>query len=285
MSGEKENSCCTASAVARAPWGLWAASRMHRRGAPDDLEAPWRGDGGECFAHHLGIEPAVEALAAGERLDRGDRAGGVLGLVGAIERQEDLVVRRPEPRHADQLPTDARQSLGHAELEPLAGDGRTHLGDPPEQHLGHVDVLLREHGEAARLDDPRLLDGDLARRVPQQVGVVDPHRGDDRHGRVGHVGDVPAAAEPDLEDRGVDRRVGERRERHRGDRLEERHRDVRRGVDEVDVGGHLRIDLDEPFGRQRSPVDRDALGHRLEMRAREAARAKSQPAKQRVDHP
>ena len=73
-------------------------------------------------------------------------------------------------------------------------------------------------------DDAGLLPGDLGDGVAEIVGVVDPDRGDHRDRRVDDVGGVPAPAEPDLDDRDVDRGVGERRERHRGDDLELAHR-------------------------------------------------------------
>ena len=67
-------------------------------------------------------------------------------------------------------------------------------------------------------------------------------------GRVDDVGGVPAAAEPDLDDGDVDRRVGERRERHRGEHLELAHRRAagRLGllVDQLDERLDLAVGLD-----------------------------------------
>ena len=53
--------------------------------------------------------------------------------------------------------------------------------------------------------------------------------------RVGDVGGVPRAAHADLDDRHVDRGVGEGGVGHRDDGLEERQRVVLLGVDEVGV--------------------------------------------------
>ena len=48
-----------------------------------------------------------------ERLDRGDRDGGVVGLVGAVEREEDLVDASPLGRaQVDQRPAADRELVG-----------------------------------------------------------------------------------------------------------------------------------------------------------------------------
>ena len=54
------------------------------RRAAHDLEPTRRVDLRERLAHRLEVEAAVEALATGERLDRRDRAGGVVRLVRAV---------------------------------------------------------------------------------------------------------------------------------------------------------------------------------------------------------
>ena len=56
---------------------------------------------------------------------------------------------------------------------------------------------------------------------PQVLGVVESDRRDDGDPRVRHVGGVPGAAHADLDDRDVDRRVGEQRVGHADHDLEE----------------------------------------------------------------
>ena len=73
------------------------------------------------------------------------------------------------------------------------------------------------------------------------IGVID---GD---GGVGDVGRIPGAAHAHLDDGRVDRGVGERRERHRRDELEEGQRVPAGLVDDRGVRLDLDVDLDEPL--------------------------------------
>ena len=126
--------------------------------------------------------------------------------------------------------------------------------------------------------------------VAEIVGVVDADRRDHGDGRVDDVGGVPAPAEADFDDGHVDRGVGERGERHRGDHLELAHRrappaGLRLLVDEL----HERLDL--AVGRHvvrradRPAVDRYAFHGGLQVRADGAAGATAERGEQRVDHP
>ena len=101
---------------------------------------------------------------------------------------------------------------------------------------------------------------------PSHSGVVQPDRGDHASWRVGDVGGVLDPADADLDHRDVDRRVGERRERHRRGHVEEGQGLAGPVVDQV---GHGR-----PRRRRRrtSParsarLDRDPLAHGLQVRA------------------
>ena len=99
----------------------------------------------------------------------------------------------------------------------------------------------------ALVDDAGLLAGDPGDVVAEVFDVVDADRGDDRDRRVDHVGGVPATAHAHLDDGDVDGRVGERRERHRGEHLELAHRRAAGGLRlRVD---HLHERLDLAVGR------------------------------------
>ena len=91
-----------------------------------------------------------------------------------------------------------------------------------------------------------------AGRVAEVARVVDA----DRRDRLPTAASATLVASqvppmPDLDDGGVDRGVGERRERHRGDELEERQRVPAGPVDDRGVRLDLVVDLDEPLLGQR----------------------------------
>ena len=89
--GENAKESSSAAAAASAPCGLCAASSTIVGLRRMISSRPGRGHLGERLAHHA--RRRAGSLAE-ERLDRGQRDGGVLRLVGAVERQEDLVVAR-----------------------------------------------------------------------------------------------------------------------------------------------------------------------------------------------
>jgi hypothetical protein len=100
---------------------------------------------------------------------------------------------------------------------------------------------------------------DLLDRIAEQPGVVDGDRGDDRYNPVRDIGAVEPATHPDLEHDHVDRSVGEDREGHPGEHLEEGHRSRVALVHQPDVRDDLLVGLDEPFGRDRRAVHDDPL--------------------------
>ena len=81
---------------------------------------------------------------AEERLDGGERHGGVVRLVRAVQRQEDLLVLPAEPAQGDQLPADGDLPRDDPELQPLAGHRRVHFDGLLQQHLRRVHRLLRQ---------------------------------------------------------------------------------------------------------------------------------------------
>ncbi len=255
--------------------------------APDDLQPARGADAGEALADLVGVElPAAGAADAEERLDGGQREGRVLGLVLAVQRQEDvLVLLAADPAQRHQLAADREFAADDAELHALAGDRGVHLDRAPQDGLGGVELLLGDDRDGVGLDDPGLLDGDLAGGLPQLVGVVEADRGDHGDPGVDDVGGVPGAAHADLDHGDVHRRVGEGRVGHAGEHLEEGHRDRLALVDHPHVGLDVAVDLDEPLGGDRGAVQADPLGDALHVRAGVAAGAQLEDGEQLLDHP
>ena len=223
-------------------------------------------------------------MRPGERLDRRQRVRGVAGLVRAVQRQEDLVVAPGHALQVDLLSAQRREPVGDAEVDALAQHDGADLGGTPHDDVEHVRLLLGQHDVGAGLDDAGLLRGDRLGTVAEVGRVVDGDRGDDGDLAVGDVRGVPGAAHADLDDRGVDRRVGERGVGHGDRHLEERQRDLRRVVDDLGVRGDVGERVDEPVLGQRLAVEADALGHRLQVRAGEASGAQVEGTQQGVDH-
>jgi hypothetical protein len=114
----------------------------HDRGAPaDDLEPARRGDLLEGGPH----EVAVQRVLADEGLDGCQRDGGVLPLVGSVERQEHLVVLGAQALQPQQLAPDGRHPLGDSEVPALDVHGGPHLGGTLGDHRGHLLALGRAH--------------------------------------------------------------------------------------------------------------------------------------------
>ena len=106
------------------PCGLCAASSRIVGDGTDPLQPSRRVGGGEPFAHDLGVELAGGRPGAEERLHRGQRDRGVLRLVRAVQRQEDLVVHAAQALQREHLATDGELPADNAELAALAGDRR-----------------------------------------------------------------------------------------------------------------------------------------------------------------
>ena len=123
-------------------------------------------------------------------------------------------------------------------------------------------------------------------RVAQPLGVVQTDRGDHTGVGLQHVGRVLGAAEPDLDDRHVDRRVGERGQRHRRGQVEIGQRLLApRSSRKLARPARPPVDLDERLLVDRRAVDADPFAHRLQVRAGVAPGAQPVRPQQRVDHP
>ena len=198
----------------------------NRWGAAHPLQPPWTDCGGEPRTNSVDIELPVRPCAE-ERFDGGQRDDGVVRLMVAMQRQEDLGVHPAESLQFEHLAADRHLPAQHRELGVLpshGGVGSHRLGQHHFHRLGqlpadHRDGVDRHEVVLLVGDDSRLLRGDFGDLVAEVLGVVDTDRGDDGHRCVDDVGGVPATAHPDLDDRDVDRRVGEGRERHPGDHL------------------------------------------------------------------
>ena len=236
----------------------------------------------EALPHGVDVELTVRARPE-EGLDRGERDQRVVGLMFAVQRQEDLGVDAAESLQFEQLTPDGDLAAQHRELRVLPGHRGVGSECFCENDFHRLGRLLSDDGDRAEvglggdrilgvpLDDAGLLRGDLGDGVAEVVGVVDADRRDDRDGCVDDVGGVPPAAEADLDDGDVDRRVGERGERHGGDDLELAHPRAacRLGlrVDELDERLDLAVGVDVLGWRDRRAVDGDALDGRLQVRA------------------
>ena len=268
----------------------------HRRRTAHPLESTGCGDRGESGPDGVDVELALRT-GAEERLHRGQRDRGVVGLVFAVQRQEHLRVHPAEPLQFEQLAADGGLSTQHRELRVLAGHRRVgahrlrqqglhRLGRLPGQNRDRVgrDEVFGLFG-----DDAGLLGRDLADGVTQVVGMIQADRRDDRDGGIDDVGRVPPPTEAHLDDRDVDRGVGEGGERHRGDDFELAHRRpaglVGLLVDELDERFDLAVGVDVGRRADRLAVDGDAFHRGLQVRAGGAAGASMERGEQRVDHP
>ena len=134
ISGANWNESSSAAAVASAPCGLCAASstivglRRTTSSRPGDVAS----------ANAARTSASSSGVLADERLDRGQRDDGVLGLVGAVQRQEHLVVPRAQPLQGHHLATHRGHPRDDPELQALPRHGRADLGRLPQQHLGRL---------------------------------------------------------------------------------------------------------------------------------------------------
>ena len=130
----------------------------------------------------------------------------------AVQRQVHVVVDAAQPLDREHLTADGQLPSQHPELPPLGRDRRVDLDGPLVDRRQRLVRLGGEDQRRSIVDDAGLGPGDVGDRVAQPFGVVQPDRCDHRDPGVQHVGRVLGAAQPDLDDRRVDRCVGERRD-------------------------------------------------------------------------
>ena len=251
------------------------------RAAPDHLEPAGRGDLAQRARH----EVAVERLLADERLDRGEGDDGVLGLVGAVQREEERrrsgraapAARRPGRRPP--APATRRRSR-----RPRGPGWRR-----PRQHRRSSTSATSGVCSAITAVAPALMIPAFSRAIcsgesPRNWAWSTPTGSTTATWPSATLVASHDAAQADLDDGHLDRGVGERGVRHADDGLEERQRVGLGGVDEVGVRRHVVERADELLVGQRAAVDADPLAHPLDVGAGEAAGAQVQRAQQRVDH-
>ena len=206
-SGLRSKASSSVATTAAAPCGLCAASSSTVGDRRTTSSRPGTVTAAKPVARDVGVEP----LEPEERLHRGEREAGVRGLVGPVQRDEDVLDGPLGPVQPHQLAVDGELAAEDAEVDALALRQRADLGAPLEQDLRGLQRLARQDRVRAGLDDPGLLAGDLGDRGAQQVGVVEVDRGDDGDAGVRDVRGVPGAPEADLDRRR--RRPGRRRRR------------------------------------------------------------------------
>ena len=133
---------------ASAPCGLWAASSTIVGLRPDDLEPARRGDLGE---RRRAPASSSRGVVAEERLDRGQRDGGVLRLVRAVQRQEDARRSAPGAPAATapgrRRPAPARRRRTPGPRGPRVAPTSAHRA---EQHLGRPRAAARRARRSRR---------------------------------------------------------------------------------------------------------------------------------------
>ncbi len=117
-------------------------------------------------------------------------------------------------------------------------------------------------------DDAGLFPGDVLPGGPEQLGVVEGDVGDDGDGPVGDVGGVPAPAHADLDDRDVNRAIGEIPESGGGEQLEPGRPHL--VAEEVLQTGQIGENFGEIRVANRLEADHNALVQALQVGANES---------------
>ena len=234
---------------AGAPAGLCAASSTTVGAGPHDLQPARRGTAANAGADRLEVEGAgVLRADAEERLDRGERHAALCAWCAPCSGRKMSSYSPPSPRSVSSWPPTAISR----ETTPNSMPSRATVASTStaclQQTCGGLDRLLGQDDGGVLLDDAGLLPGDLLGRGAEPVGVVERDRGDHGDRAVDDVRRVPGAAHADLDDRDVDRRVGEGRVRHARQHLEEGEPVALLGVDHLDVRLDVLVRLDEALG-------------------------------------
>ena len=253
-----------------------------QRVTSDDLQAAGREHLGERLDHQLRFRKSTEEGPHGRERER-----GVVGLMPSMQIEEDLLVDVVRDPDGHDLTPDRDTPRDHLVVHSWQQHGRTGIVRDLHQHRERLRLLGSKDDLRPGLDDARLLRSDLREGIAEVVGVV--HADGRDHADVGsvHVGGVPATAHSGLDDRNVDRGVGEQRVAEPGDDLEHRHRWPTLGdrgrVHHLDEGLDLPVDVHEPLGRDRLTVDLDAFGEITQCRTGHEPGAKTHGPQQGLD--
>ena len=181
MSGRNEKESSSAAAAASAPCGLCAASSRIVGAAPDDLQAA---RASVTSANAARTTSSSSTPRPEERLDRGERHGGVLGLVGAVERQEQVVVAPPAaPAGSDTWPPTAGVRRATPNSRPSRASVAPTSAARANSDCGDLVGLLGEHADAPGLMIPAFSMAIGHGVVAEVLGVVDGDRQSPRRPR------------------------------------------------------------------------------------------------------
>ena len=225
MSGSAGTSPRSPRPSACAPCGLWAASSRIVGLRRITSSRP-----GEVTSANASLtRSASSGSVADERLHGGQREHRVLRLVGAVQREEELVVLAAQPAQRHHLAAHGGDAVLDPEVDALAQDAWRRPRAARSASTASTSSACSAHDDLrAGLDDPGLLDGDLGGAGAEVARVVDRDRRDHRDGPsatlvASHEPPIPTSRTATSSGR-----VGERGVRHADDRLEERQRVRRR---------------------------------------------------------
>ena len=266
------------------PAGLCAAStstvglRRTRSSRPGELTAANAARTDSCS-----IGP-VAATGAEERLDRGQRGHGVVRLVRAEQRQEDLLVLPPRPcsRPADRRRRPA--APGRRTRCPPARR-RLELHRAADQRVGRARLLVGQDRDRVGLDDPGLLARD-GRDVGPRYSAWSSATGVTTATRASatlvasHMPPMPTSIT--ATSTGASAKSAYAMPTMTSKKL------IGTSLPASTIctyGSDVVVGLDEALGADRLAVEHDPLPDRLQVRAGESADAQAEPAQQLVDHP
>src|ERR1017187_119423 len=115
---------------------------------------------------------------ADERRNGRQREGSVLALMGAVQREEKVVIVTAKSAYGQLLATDCDLTAEDTELVALESRCRAKLLGEPDQDLDALRLLPRADHQTACLEDATLLGGDGLHRGTQEPLVV---KSDRRH--------------------------------------------------------------------------------------------------------
>ena len=220
---DRVNSSARVRAAASAPSGLWAPSSTTVGSRCTTSNRPGSASWANAGAHRVVVEAAAE-----ERLGGGQRDRRVVGLVGAVHGQEDVVDGPLGRAQREQATTEGQLVLDHVELH--AAHPGLGCGHPAKRSASSGSSSPSTKVESG-LTMPDFSSAMRRRQSPMPVGVVGADVGEHGHPGVAHVGGVVATEQPHLHHGHVDGQLGEPAERRGREQLEVRRPLVEHGLE------------------------------------------------------